>query len=210
MLINLLFENPALFVAGIVAIVVSLTIHEFAHALVAQYYGDDTAQSLGRLTLNPLAHLDLLGFAMLLVSPIGWAKPVPVNIYNLRNPRFASAMVSLAGPVSNLIAIVVFIVAFRLLVPTLGGDNLLTIFLILLIQINTMLMAFNLLPIPPLDGSKVLFSILPDSYNGFKEQLSAQGPIILLGLVIVDNLMNLGIFSTIFGWVFGVVGLFLG
>jgi Zn-dependent protease len=146
---------------------------------------------------------------MLLVSPIGWAKPVPVNIYNLRNPRLASAIVSLAGPVSNLIAIIVFIIAFRLLVPTLGGDNLLTIFLILLIQINTLLMAFNLLPIPPLDGSKVLFSILPDSYNGFKEQLSVQGPIILLGLVIVDSLMNLGIFSTIFGWVFGVVGLFL-
>jgi Zn-dependent protease len=209
MLINLLFENPALFVAGIVAIVVSLTIHEFAHALVAQYHGDDTAQSLGRLTLNPLAHLDPLGFAMLLVSPIGWAKPVPVNVYNLRNPRFASAMVSLAGPISNLLAIIIFIIAFRLLVPTLGGDNLLTIFLILLIQINTMLMVFNLLPIPPLDGSKVLFSILPDSYNGFKEQLSVQGPIILLGLVIVDNLMNLGIFRAIFGWVFGFVGLFL-
>ncbi|MBI5765620.1 site-2 protease family protein [Candidatus Falkowbacteria bacterium] len=207
--ITWLYTEPMFFVAWVMAIVIALTLHEFSHAAAALYFGDDTAKSMGRLTLNPLAHLDWLGFAMLLFVGFGWAKPVPVNPYNLRNPRISSALVSLAGPFANLISLIVFGLLLKFLGPTLGPQNLLVNFLFMLVLINVVLMAFNLIPIPPLDGHQVLFAILPDRYNDFKYKLALNGPWILIILVMVDNFLNIGIFAALFNWIFQLVGRFL-
>jgi len=214
-----------MFVVWVVAILVTLTIHEFAHAASAYFYGDDTAKSLGRLSLNPIPHIDILGFLMLLFAGFGWAKPVPVNPYRLKNPRVAMGMISAAGPASNLLMVVIFGILFKIffsgfsaglvLAQTFGGINiyaninLLAVFFALLIFVNVILMIFNLIPIPPLDGSKVLFSILPDRFNEFKHKLSINGPWILLILILADNFLNIGVFSVLFGWVFQIMGTFL-
>jgi Zn-dependent protease len=195
---NWLFSEPLFFVAWIVAIISTLTIHEFSHALTALAFGDPTAKSDGRLTLNPLVHIDPLGFVMLLFVGFGWAKPVPVNPFNFRKQRLAMAVVSLAGPLSNLACVVIFGLMFKFLAPALGANNLLANFLFLLTLVNASLFVFNLIPIPPLDGSKVLFSILPDQLNNFKDYISNYGPYLLLILVLLDSFTNIGIFSFVF------------
>ena len=208
MLITLLFEQPLLFLPIILALLISLTIHEVSHGLVALWQGDTTAKDLGRLSFNPIAHIDPLGAILLLTIGFGWGKPVPVNYLNLRDHKWGSAMVAIAGPLSNLIMIIFFGFLFKILAPGLnplvletvigGSGNLLHIFLAMLILYNILLMVFNLVPIPPLDGSKVLFAVLPDKYSQFKYLLETRGPMILLFLVILDNFMNVGIFSSLF------------
>jgi Zn-dependent protease len=146
---------------------------------------------------------------MLLFVGFGWAKPVPVNPNNLKNTKVSMGMVSAAGPLMNLIGAIVFGIMLRFAGPMLGPQNLLVNFLFLLVLINVILMVFNLIPIPPLDGSKVLFSILPDKYNDFKVKLSMNGPFILIMLLLLDNILNLGIFSTIFSWTFQIVEKFM-
>lgn len=207
--INWLFENPAFFLIWVLAVIIALTIHEFSHGLLAYYFGDDTAKQSGRLTLNPLSHIDPLGFVLLLVVGFGWAKPVPVNPYNLRRTRLATAIVALAGPLSNLLALVVFGLIFRALAPILGESNLLTNFLFMLVLINLVLMLFNLLPIPPLDGSKVLFSLLPDRLDEFKYRFSINGPYILLLILMIDNFLNIGIFSRVFDFFLLILAKFI-
>jgi Zn-dependent protease len=205
--INWLFSEPLFFFAWVVAIVAALTIHEFAHALSAYLLGDHTAKEDGRITLNPFTHIDPLGFMMLLVAGFGWAKPVSVNPYNLRQPRSGIAIVSLAGPLANLVCVLIFAVLFKFLSPLLGPDNLLSNFLFMMTLINISLFAFNLIPIPPLDGSKVLFSLLPDSrFAEFKYKFSINGPWILLMLVILDTVSGIGIFSSIFNFIVNLLG----
>jgi len=202
--LSLLSDNPLYFAAWIGAILIALAIHEFFHAYIAHRLGDDTAESMGRMTLNPLAHTDWLGLLMLVLVGFGWGKPVPVNYYNLKYKKWGAAMVSLAGPLANLIGIVVFGISLKLIsiFTTLTVGNLLVQFINLLIIINAVLLVFNLIPIPPLDGSKVLFTVLDDpKYNDFKKRLEVQGPVILIGLLIVDNLFNIGIFSALFNTV---------
>jgi len=208
--INWLFSDPALFISWVGAILVTLTIHEFAHAVSAKYFGDNTAELMGRVSLNPIAHVDPVGFMMLLFIGFGWAKPVPVNIYNLRNSKFASGVVSAAGPIANFLGIIIFGIALKIISPILGPENLLVNFLFLLVLVNAILMIFNLIPIPPLDGSKVLFSLLPDKYNEFKAKFSINGPIILIGFILLDSLLNLGIFSRLFNFVIEFIILILG
>ena len=207
--ITWLFNEPILFVSWLAAILVALTVHEFSHATVAKFFGDDTAESMGRISLNPFDHVDLLGLAMLVFIGFGWAKPVPVNPNNLKNARVSSALISLAGPLANLISVVAFGFVLAFVGPMLGPANLLVNFLFLLVFINVILMVFNLIPIPPLDGSKVLFALLPDKYDDFKEKLSINGPLILIMLLLVDNFLNLGIFSTLFSGAFNILGRFL-
>ena len=202
-----LFGSPMLFVAWLVAITVSLTVHEFSHALAAAKLGDETAKNLGRLTLNPLAHVSGLGFLMLVMVGFGWGKPVPFNPLNLKDKRLGPMFISIAGPLSNLVLAIIGIVAMKVLFLSqiLPPENLLIQFLNLFIIINLILMIFNLLPIPPLDGSKILYAILHDrKYQPFVYSYEKNGPLILLGLLVLDNIIGLNIF----GWLFqGIINL---
>jgi len=201
MILNLLSENPLLFVAWIVAILMAVSVHVFAHAAMAYYLGDSTAKDAGRLTLNPLAHLDLVGTLLLLFVGFGWGKPVPFDPLNFKNMRRDTALVAVAGPVANLLSLIFFGLIYKFVTPILGLNNLLPLFLMWLIIYNAVLMVFNLIPIPPLDGSKVLFSILPARFNDFKIALTRQGPLILIGLIFLSNFLGLPIFTGLFRFV---------
>lgn len=165
-------------ITAVPAILIAITFHEYAHGKTAALLGDPTPGHYGRLTLNPMAHLDPLGTLMLLVARFGWAKPVPVNPTFFRgNRRRGILLVSIAGPVMNLV--LAYLAAFGLKL-VLNGPPLWQSFFQELLFINLALAVFNLIPIPPLDGSKVLASLLPANYSGFFYQLEAYGPFILL------------------------------
>jgi len=181
-----LFINPFSFFVWIVALLTALTIHEFSHAFVADRLGDPTAKLMGRLTLNPLAHLDPLGTLFLLFARVGWGKPVPVDPFNLRNPRGDSALISLAGPTSNLILALILSLTLRL-IPHLPVPH----FLFLLIQaffipmviLNVSLGIFNLLPLGPLDGFKIVGGFLPKKFAYQWEELETYGLLFLFMLL---------------------------
>ncbi len=147
----------------------SLTIHEYAHALAAYRLGDDTAKKQGRLSLNPLVHLDVLGTLLLFIVHFGWAKPVPVDPRNFRNPKKDMLVVALAGPVSNILtaiaAAVILKVIFENFAPITPGSEIdfIARMLVWFIYIGIVLAVFNMIPLPPLDGSRVLYGLLPDS-----------------------------------------------
>jgi Zn-dependent protease len=205
---NLLLSDPLIFLLWIVAVTYGLTIHEFFHVWAAYLQGDDTGKQLGRLTLNPLAHIDWLGFFMLLFIGFGWGNPAPFNPYNLKNRKWGPALVALAGPLSNIISLFIFGFAFKILrlYTNLAPSNLLLQFLIYLALVNLVLLVFNLIPIPPLDGSRVLLTVLPDKFNDFKYRLVKNGPLILIFLVIVDSFLpGFSIFGRLFNWVWGLV-----
>jgi len=172
------------------AIIVALTLHEFAHGLVADQLGDRTARSMGRLTLNPLAHIDPVGLLLLFLAGFGWAKPVPVNPYNLRGDiQKGMLLVSLAGPLANLF-IAVFSSFFLGLLYAYRVPYLEQVVLYM-IKINVVLAVFNLLPVPPLDGSRILAGLLPGS-SRWLYQLEGIGAVILVLLVFT------GVISAIF------------
>jgi Zn-dependent protease len=160
-----------------VALIIAITIHEFSHALVADKLGDPTPRSLGRLSLNPLRHLDLIGTIMLFLVHFGWGKPVPIDPYNLKNPKRDEMLISIAGPASNLILAALLSLIIRF-IPL----NDLAVFLIYtIIQLNVLLAVFNLIPIPPLDGSKIFLNLLPDNISTkWQEAFNQYGFIILI------------------------------
>ena len=176
-------------------IIIGLTVHEFSHAIMAHWSGDSTSKNQGRVTLNPLKHIDPFGFIMLLVVGFGWAKPVQFNEQNLRNPRRDVIKIALAGPLSNAILAmllsIVFVVALSLY-PVIQGSTGQILFEILLnaIYINWGLFVFNLIPLPPLDGSHLVFSHFkknPKLYNN----LYKYGSYLLFGLLIATTVTNI-------------------
>ncbi|MFH1145638.1 MAG: site-2 protease family protein [bacterium] len=209
--IQFLTDQPLAFVVWLLAILYGITVHEFSHALAAHGQGDGTPESYGRLTLNPLAHLDILGFFSLLVFGFGWGKPVPYDPTRLKWQRWGATLVSLAGPFANLVSIFVIILLLKLSLGVFGLDteNLLIQFLVSLVVVNVVLMIFNLIPLPPLDGAQFLFDILPQRFYRFKLELASYGPVLLLTLVIIDRLLGSNIlpvvFQTVTSWVLSFV-----
>lgn len=145
------------------AALIALTLHEYAHGYVAHLLGDDTAKNSGRLTLNPIKHIDIIGLLALILIHIGWAKPVPINPYNFKNRKNGMLISSLAGPFTNLILAVLFGLLFR--VTSFLDLYYLSIFLFIFVQINVGFAIFNILPFPPLDGSKILAAVLPEKWE---------------------------------------------
>ena len=158
--------NILAIIAGIPGLLIALVIHEYAHAQVADWMGDDTPRMMGRLTLNPVAHIDPVGLIMLLVARFGWAKPVMINPGNFRNWRKGEVCVALAGPVSNLItAFVALVVQLVFAKLQLFSSTALPMVLQLIVLYNVNFAIFNMLPLPPLDGSRVLMCFLPTEWS---------------------------------------------
>jgi Zn-dependent protease len=179
-------------------IILGLTVHEYSHALVAHMCGDSTAKDQGRVSLNPLKHIDPLGFIMLIIAGFGWAKPVQFNEQNLRNPKEDVIKIALAGPLSNALIAMILSVAFSLLSsanPEYHTPVMRVIFEVLssAIYLNWALFIFNLIPLPPLDGSHLLlsqFRKFPVLYNG----LYKYGSFLLFGLIIVSFVTKINVF----------------
>ena len=203
--------NPYQMGLRIPALLIAITVHEYAHALIAYAYGDPTAKLQGRLSLNPLKHLDPLGTLMLLIAGIGWARPVPINPHRFRDRRSGLLAVSLAGPVSNfataLITLILLMLLMRLRIPYwLFG------LLEMIAVINIVLGVFNLIPIPPLDGSKVLTAVAPSTVLGFYRRIEAYGPFLLLLLIITGAFGKLiwPLTEAIYGLMFKMIVLIPG
>ena len=187
-LIRLLLSDPAAFIMLAVLLLYSVIFHEVAHGWVAYKMGDETAKWLGRLTLNPVKHIDPIGSLMLLVVGFGWAKPVPVNLENIPAPqrRKGLILVSAAGATANIIIAFCALLVWRLMSPAPG--SMMYNVLYLLANINILLAAFNLIPIPPLDGSKILMGFTPESFNRVLYQIEPFGFFIVLGLLLTGAL----------------------
>jgi Zn-dependent protease len=178
-------RSPEEILAFAIALIPAFTIHEFAHAFFAYRLGDPTAKNLGRLTLNPLKHLDVLGTLMVFVVGFGWAKPVPVNPYNLRSGRKGMALVAVVGPLSNLALATAVAVIWRA-TGFVGGDVAINTLLVF-IYLNIALLFFNLIPVPPLDGFRVLLGVLPERMAQQWERIGQVGPMVLFGLILIGN-----------------------
>lgn len=173
---------------GLIPSLLCITLHELSHGYVAYRLGDNTAKERGRLTLNPLKHLDVMGLLMMLVFHVGWAKPVPVNMYKFKNPKRGMAVTALAGPVSNFLIAIVFLFIFGALYMPLSVSKA-GMYVLSMLQLTAYMSLglgiFNLIPLPPLDGSKVLFSVLSD--DGYYKLMRYEKYGMLLMLVLVST-----------------------
>lgn len=172
------------FLITLPALLICITIHEVSHGLAAYKLGDPTAKNAGRLTLNPLKHIDPIGFIMLWIFRFGWAKPVPVNPMYFKNRKKGMMITSVAGPLSNFLCAIVAAICY---VNVIRFNNyIITYFFNMLIVYNAVLCVFNLIPIPPLDGSKILRGLLPYKYQGYLDRIEPYGSIILFALIILN------------------------
>ena len=183
----LLRTPPEVLLLLVPVLLFALCFHEFAHAWVANKLGDPTAKHSGRLTLNPLVHLDLMGSMMILFVGFGWAKPVPVDIRYLQNPRTDMMKVAFAGPAANLL--LAFIGGTIIRAHLVGGS--LILMLVLFTQINIMLAVFNMIPIPPLDGSQIFSGLMVRKNPDLVMKLQMYGPQILFGLILIGYLTEI-------------------
>jgi len=168
-------------IPSILAMLISSTFHEYAHAFTAYKLGDDTAKAEGRMTLNPLAHIDPIGLISMLITGIGWSKPVPVNSYNFENPKKGNALVSIAGPISNVV--LAFVSAGLLKLVLLGLiPPFFVNFIYTMLIINISLALFNLMPIPPLDGSHILELFIPRKFTGQWITIQKYAPFLVFAL----------------------------
>jgi Zn-dependent protease len=203
----MLFANASLpeLIAIIVALVVGITFHEFSHAFVADQLGDHRPRALGRVSLNPAAHIEPLGAIFFLIAGFGWGRPVPVNAYALRPGRIGMAYVAAAGPIANLVVASVFAVVFRVLALTgaidasadFAGD-----LLYFIVFFNVALGLFNLLPIPPLDGYNLVLPFLPPRTAFMVQRYAAYGVLALLVLIVLSYGRGGGPLA----WLFGAAG----
>lgn len=184
-MLDLLFVNPLEFLAVAGLLIMAISIHEFSHAFAADSLGDPTPRLMGRLTLNPLAHLDPIGLLLLLFIGFGWGKPVPFDPFNLRNPKKDAAIISFAGAFSNLLMAFTSSLVLQMIanLPLLGLNLFLTEILKTFIYFNVILAVFNLLPVHPLDGFKVVAGLLPQKLYRDWMELERYGMIILLFLI---------------------------
>ncbi|MCH7712752.1 MAG: site-2 protease family protein [Chloroflexi bacterium] len=214
---QLLLDDPTSFLRLTVlvafSLLVAVTVHEFSHALVATGLGDNTAKRLGRLSLNPTKHLDPAGTVMMLVAGFGWGKPVPVNQHNLSHGQTGMALVAAAGPLTNIMVAFLLALPIKLglldwsapalnrvsYVMTGGLPEGLADILGLMIFFNILLAVFNLIPLAPLDGSKILAGLLPRNQAQAYARVERYGPALLVGLIMVDYMSNLGILWGVMG-----------
>lgn len=189
----MIFGSPETLFFRLVALLVAATVHEYAHALMADRLGDSTPRLMGRLSLNPIVHLDLLGSILLLVAGFGWAKPVQVNPRNFTDWRKGMMLVAAAGPLANVTLLFLLGVVFQL--GLVGPQTFLGRLILATMFINAMLAVFNLLPIPPLDGSKILSGLLPPAQAMAYDRLAQYGPLLLLVIIMLPG----RIFSQVIG-----------
>ncbi|MED3728118.1 site-2 protease family protein [Priestia filamentosa] len=182
----------------VITLIIAFTIHEFSHAFVANLFGDPTAKNEGRLTLSPISHLDPFGTLLLIIAGFGWARPVPVNPRNFKRPRLAGVLVSIAGPLSNLVLAFIGTICYYALVNAQVASNnqYLYEFLNLFIMLNILLFIFNLLPFPPLDGYRILEDLAPTNIRIKMKQYESYG--ILLFLIIVITPLDQYVISPIY------------
>jgi Zn-dependent protease len=179
-LLNLLAKDPLAFASIVIPLLYSVVIHEVSHGWVAYKMGDPTAKWMGRLSLNPIKHLDLFGTLMLFLVGFGWAKPVPVNFNNIPDKRKGLIFVSSAGIISNILIAFLALLFLRLFPPRSPGIS--TVIIFYLVQINITLAALNLIPIPPLDGSKILMGIVSVRTRYLLGRVEPYGFVIILAL----------------------------
>ena len=185
-LLNLLLNNPLAFILIAIPLMYAIIFHELAHGWVAYRMGDSTAKHLGRLSLNPLKHLDPMGTIMLFIFGFGWAKPVPVNFSNIRDYRKGMILVSSAGIIANMILAFMALFLYSLLSPS--ESSMPGLLLYSFAKINIILAAFNLIPIPPLDGSKILMGFAPPNVQAYLLRLERFGFFIIIGLLYIGVL----------------------
>lgn len=195
------------FIFQLIILMFSVVIHEVSHGTVANYLGDSTAKNEGRLTLNPLAHLDIWGSILVPLSlalanlpVIGWAKPVPYNPYNLRDQKNGPALIGAAGPLSNLAIAVMFGLTIRVFLAF-GINSSIIDFFAIITYINIFLAVFNLVPIPPLDGSKLLFALLPTKYE-YVQRIMEENFLILIAIFF---LLGMNFILPIVEFLFGII-----
>ena len=198
--------DPQTLISRIFVLLTAFAVHEFAHAWTADRFGDPTPRNNGRLTLNPMAHLDVMGSLMLIVAGFGWAKPVPVNPYALARRSSAAMMwVALAGPASNFLMALVAAIPFQLGLVSIYGIDPTTVLPSLdrllweFVSINLLLMVFNLIPLAPLDGEKILYYLLPSPGQRVMDNIRPYGPMLLLVLVFAGFFLPFNLIGSIIG-----------
>jgi Zn-dependent protease len=202
-----LLHQPFILIGFLAGITIAISIHEFAHAWTANYLGDPTAKNNGRLTLNPLAHLDPTGTIFLFLAGFGWGKPVPINPNNFQNRKWDQLWVSLSGPFSNILAALLFALPYRITILTGGEFSMLNysplgIILNVIVEINIILAIFNLLPIPPLDGAELISILLPERVVQSFYQF---GPFLLFLILALEFLNIFSFFSVVFSPIINVL-----